>query len=72
MLDDETKTLVKLYSSVIKMHNSNMRDLQRTWTMEKACNNCIEVKNKVQEGYLFWFHWKKKKKNIYIYIPMAI
>jgi hypothetical protein len=30
MLDDETKTLVKLYSSIIKMHNSNMRDLQST------------------------------------------
>lgn len=30
MLDDETKTLVKLNSSVIKMHNSNMRDLQST------------------------------------------
>jgi len=56
MLDDETKTLVKLYSSVIKMHNSNMRDLQSTSTMEKACNNCIEVNNIVQEGYLFWFH----------------
>ena len=37
MLDDETKTPVKLYSSVIKMHNSNMRDLQSTWTMEKVC-----------------------------------
>lgn len=37
MLDDETKTLVKLHSSIIKMHNSNMRDLQSTWTMEKVC-----------------------------------
>lgn len=65
MLDDETKAVVKLYSS-IKMHNSNMRDLQSTWTLEKVCkpwrfimwrNNCTEVNNKVQEGYLLWFHW---------------
>ena len=39
MLDDETKTLLKLYSSIIKMHNSNMRDLQSTWTVKKCVNH---------------------------------
>jgi hypothetical protein len=46
MMGNENATAVKLYNSIIKMHNYIMRDLQNTWTMEKRVNHEVDYVEK--------------------------